>query len=183
MVRKPGTGTVLAMVAIVIATAGTATAATSALINGHQIKKGSIPITALSSSARKALVGRTGPVGAIGPRGPQGTQGVQGIQGIQGVKGDTGSSGVSGYTVVQNNVTVLTGAFSGQVSVTCPAGDSVIGGGGGATGAVFNADELVVGASYPLGSNGWEVDLVSPTDTAITTNYGIVVRAVCAKVG
>ncbi len=179
--RKPGTGTVLAMVAIVVATAGTATAA-SALINGHQIKKGSIPITALSRSARKALMGRAGAVGATGPRGPQGAQGIQGIEGVQGVKGNTGSSGVSGYTVVQNNVTVLTGAFFGQVSVTCPAGDSVIGGGGGTTGAVFNADELVVGASYPL-TNGWEVDLVSPTDTAITTNYGIFVRAICATVG
>ncbi len=180
--RKPGTGTVLATVAIVVATAGTATAA-SALINGHEIKKGSIPITALSGSARKALMGRTGAVGAPGPQGPQGAQGVQGNQGIQGVKGNTGSSGVSGYTVVQNNATVLTGAFSGQISVTCPAGDSVIGGGGGASGAVFNADELVVGASYPVGSSGWEVDLVSPTDTAITTDYGIFVRAVCATVG
>ena len=124
-------------------------------------------------------MGKTGAAGATGPRGPQGPQGVQGIQGP---KGDTGSAGMSGYTVVQNNATVLTGAFSGQVSVTCPTGDSVLGGGGGTTGAGFGANGLVVGSSGPVGTTGWQVDLVVPGSTAISSDYGIFVQAICATV-
>lgn len=69
-------GTVLAfMLGVVVATAGTATAAR--LITGKQIKNGSISAQDLSKAVRTQLAraGTPGPAGAPGPPGPKGDTG------------------------------------------------------------------------------------------------------------
>src|SRR5437763_695665 len=70
------------------------------LIDGHQIKKGSIEADRLSKKARSALRGQTG---------PRGRQGVQGGRGDQGPKGTTGGPGPAGTAVAYARVIVASG--------------------------------------------------------------------------
>ena len=73
--RRPSASLVVALLAIVIATAGTASA-TTALITSHQIKNGTIRLVDISKKARNALHGQTGKTGNPGvgrPPGPPGT--------------------------------------------------------------------------------------------------------------
>jgi hypothetical protein len=94
-------------VCAVLGGGGVAPAATTGLIDGHTIKKGSIPTNRLTPSARHAIdragakgdkgdVGPRGPAGPIGPIGPQGPKGDPGGTGPQGPKGDTGATGAPG---------------------------------------------------------------------------------------
>jgi hypothetical protein len=73
----------VALVALVPALGGTATAA-SGLIGSAQIKNGSIRLVDISPSAKVALRGQRGPAG---PQGPQGIQGATGLTGAQGAPG------------------------------------------------------------------------------------------------
>jgi hypothetical protein len=77
-VRKRFTpATILAMIALFVALAGTATAG-GVLITGKQIKNGSVGLADLSSSAKSALKGQRGPVGPMGPQGAPGPAGALG---------------------------------------------------------------------------------------------------------
>jgi hypothetical protein len=86
--RLPSPATVLASIAVFAVLAGSATAATS-LINGKDIKKGtvtgkqiknkSLSIKELSKGAVKKLRGATGPRGERGERGETGARGPAGI--------------------------------------------------------------------------------------------------------
>jgi hypothetical protein len=79
--------------------------------------------------------GPQGLQGPPGPQGPQGPQGVQGLQGPQGLQGATGASGVSGYqAVTQTTATNCDGVCGSStdikiLSVPCPAGKVLTGGG------------------------------------------------------
>jgi collagen type II alpha len=197
--RRPSASLVVAVLAIVIATAGTASA-TTALITSHQIKNGTIRLVDISKQARNALhgkTGRTGNVGAAGPQGspgpqgvpgPQGPQGMQGAQGPQGAQGAMGSPGASAYAVVRNNTVVSPPVTHATVVADCPAGEQVLSGGGGASGAVLGFGGMVMGFEGPTGvdggsNNAWEVDMVtSPADTPTTADVGVDAVAICAKV-
>lgn len=86
--------------------------------------------------------GPQGPVGSQGPAGPQGAAGAQGPAGLAGPAGAAGSpgapgapgpagpqgtAGVSGYVTTLSNVTPLSVANFGVVTLTsdCPAGTSI----------------------------------------------------------
>src|ERR1700722_7311529 len=88
--RRPSASLVVAVLAIVIATAGTASA-TTALITSHQIKNGTIRLVDISKQARNALHGKTGRTGNVGAAGPQGSPGPQGVPGPQGPQGMQGA--------------------------------------------------------------------------------------------
>jgi hypothetical protein len=88
---RPSGSMVVALLALVMATTGSAVAA--ALITSKQIKDGTIQTRDISKKAKRALKGNRGPTGA---RGPQGLQGAQGAQGAQGPKGDQGAQGEPG---------------------------------------------------------------------------------------
>ena len=189
--RRPSASLVVAVLAIVIATAGTASA-TTALITSHQIRNGTIRLVDISKKAREALQGRTGKTGkagAAGPQGPQGPQGVPGAQGPQGTQGAMGSPGVSGYTVVRNNTVVSAPVNHASVVADCPAGEQVLSGGGGASGAPLGFGGMVTGFEGPTGvdggsNNAWEVDMVtSPAGSLTTEDVGVDAVAICAKVG
>jgi hypothetical protein len=59
-------GIVLAFAAVIVLTSIT-TATAGSLINGKNIKKGSIPLSAINKKAVKSLQGQTGPQGPAGP--------------------------------------------------------------------------------------------------------------------
>jgi hypothetical protein len=74
--RRVSPSLVVAIVAVVLAGAGSAVAAR--LITGKQIKNGTIQLVDLSPSAREQLSGARGPRGGVGPQGSQGPAGTPG---------------------------------------------------------------------------------------------------------
>lgn len=90
----------VALVALVFASAGTATAAklltgkniANSSLTGADVKNGSLGTADLSSAAKSALKGATGPAGPAGPAGAAGAQGLQGPKGDKGDQGDVGPS-------------------------------------------------------------------------------------------
>ena len=117
------------LLGLLIATAGTATAAK--LITGKQIKDGTITQKDLAKALRKQLA-KTGTPGAIGPQGPAGANGAPGARGDKGLPGSVISSGLRKLTTTPgSSVDLLSvgpitwsarcvdlgGAFSVQVSV------------------------------------------------------------------
>lgn len=98
---------------------GIATAATTNLLNGHNIKEGSIPTNRLSASAQHAI--ERASHYTHGPTGPKGPAGATGAAGPQGPKGNTGPAGVSGFNGAFYSVEQYpNGAGSGAVAtVAC----------------------------------------------------------------
>ena len=74
--KRPSPATVIALVALVVASSGSAVAAT--LITSGKIKDGTIRLVDISSSAKKSLRGQTG---KTGPRGATGAPGATGAAG------------------------------------------------------------------------------------------------------
>jgi hypothetical protein len=67
---------VVAIIALLVATAGTATAATKILIkSSSQVRAGSLDASDLSAKARSAMKGPAGAAGAAGPVGHAGARG------------------------------------------------------------------------------------------------------------
>jgi hypothetical protein len=79
---------VVAIIALVVATAGTATAATKVLIKSSaQVRNGALDAKDLSAVARKSLQGNRGPTGPAGAAGPAGATGAAGAAGPAGARG------------------------------------------------------------------------------------------------
>lgn len=139
------TATMLAFaLGLVIATAGTATAAK--LITGKQIKDRSITERDLSASViakldRKPGTGPAGPAGPVGPSGPAGEKGATGDRGVTGEKGAPGDAAVS-YGATGSHDFVAPASLATILSITLPAGTWVLHG------------RVIV--SSPLGTIGYQ---------------------------
>ncbi len=121
--------------------------------------------------------GLVGPPGAIGPPGPLGAVGPQGPPGMPGPQGDpgpigpTGPPGISQYAHVSKNKQ-MAGA-SDSVSVSCPPGTKVIGGGASA-----NSERVTFIDSQPTADEaGWLV-----TAKADAAGPLIAADAICAVI-
>jgi Collagen triple helix repeat (20 copies) len=102
---------VVAIVALIVATAGSATAAGVLIKRSSQVAKGAINsgdlandkgvnLADLTPAARLALTaqaGAPGPEGARGPQGPAGARGEQGVRGPEGPRGPRGTSVAHAY--------------------------------------------------------------------------------------
>ena len=112
--------------------------------------------------------GETGPVGAdsivAGPQGEVGPAGIDGIDGTNGENGAPGIDGVSGWEIVTNSGT------SRPLSVTCPSGKQVIGGGG------KNSGITGLNENYPSSDDTWTISASGVANTTLT------VYAICATV-
>ena len=95
--------------------------------------------------------GANGLDGAVGPQGPAGADGADGAVGPQGPAGADGADGVSGYQIVSSSGT--SGFFASTFAVTaaCPAGKSVVGGGGNVSPNAY------LRGSLPSTSGTWTV--------------------------
>lgn len=80
--RRPSPSLMVAIAAVVIASTGSAVAAT--VITSRQIKNGTIQLVDLNKTARDTLQGGRGPQGPVG------------ANGAMGAKGDTGATGPAG---------------------------------------------------------------------------------------
>lgn len=181
--RRISPATVIATVALVAATTGTATAA--GVIDGSKllgnsvtsakVKNGSLQTKDLSASARNSLRGQTGPQG---PQGTKGDKGDPGEKGDKGPKGDTGAPGVSGHQIY-NSIHVLLGSTSGATfTATCPSGKRVLGGGV----ITFNKKVQVL-SSYPSSSTQWTAQVTTYSGAPLGTHTPVHLRLVCANVG
>ena len=110
--------------------------------------------------------GLQGVPGDIGPPGPPGATGAPGATGLTGAPGPAGPAGppgpagMSGHQIVSANVTV--GALStNDVTVNCPAGKVVVGG-GVRSGGGFDDDGT---PSYATGSRDMNVQDSFPVDS------------------
>ncbi len=112
-------------------------------------------------------------IGAVGPKGDKGDRGEP---------GPAGSSGISGYEIVVGSTALNTNPYK-QLSVSCPSGKSVLGGGAGIfwTGAVPlpQAPRLISSFMYPT-NNSWYGEGQSPS--TYTGSWRLEVQVICAAV-
>lgn len=95
---KASPAMVVAIIAVVLATTGSAFA-TQTLLTGKDIKDGTITKADLAPSASAAAKkAKRGPRGARGPQGEQGEQGPLGLIGPRGERGPAGPTGADGPT-------------------------------------------------------------------------------------
>jgi hypothetical protein len=120
--------------------------------------------------------GATGVTGATGAQGPQGPMGPMGPMGLQGPQGQQGAPGVSGYEIVTASGLVSLG--NGQeatIGVLCPAGKSVLGGGGNTL-----LSGMALARSYPNSANSWEIKFRNVSSGSLLGT--IEAYAICANV-
>jgi hypothetical protein len=97
-------GVILGIIAVILAVAGTATAASlitganvkDGSLTGADVKNGSLTSKDLSAATVKGLSGQDGTNGAKGDTGATGAEGDTGATGATGPKGDTGAAGADG---------------------------------------------------------------------------------------
>lgn len=163
------TSMLVALFAVVLACAGTATAAKlltgkdiknssltgadvkNSSLTGKDIKNGSLGAAELSPAAITALKGAAGPSGATGATGAKGDKGDTGDKGD---KGDTGAKGDKGDTGAKGDrgpSTAYGAHVPGSVAVAGEAADEVIGG------------------SVPDGSYVFQAKLVMKSESATGT--------------
>lgn len=114
---------VVAVLALVVACAGSATAA--AMITGKQIKNNTVTHRDVKNGtlrstdlARSTVASLKGPAGPIGPTGPQGPVGAT---------GPAGPAGLSGWTYHSDGVAVEANQAD-EVTLYCPEGSQVLNG-------------------------------------------------------
>jgi hypothetical protein len=136
---------VLSLVAVVLASTGSAVAA--GLITGKQVKDSSLTGKDIKN---KSLTPSDFSGSVQGPQGRQGVPGVPGTAGPQGIQGPAGPTAVAKLTRVRVDGSVAAGDVNG-VDADCPSGQSAVSGGyvTAGTGVVFSQDSF--------GGSGWSV--------------------------
>jgi hypothetical protein len=127
-----------------------------------------------ASVLQVAQAGQTGPKGDKGDKGLKGDKGDKGLTGTTGPTGPAGPTGITGYQIVTAPST--TGPLFHGVTITCPAGKKVIGGGGGVNGVNGNGPWLVSSSPSQDGTS-WSI-----ASTKSAGSIGIVGYAICANV-
>jgi hypothetical protein len=126
-------------------------------------------------------VGPKGADGAPGPVGPQGAPGPQGPTGGAGPKGDQGVQGIPGiadYNVQSTNSVPMTSREQ-TLSMPCPAGDKVLGGGEAA-----NTKDVQFTSIGPNDDQtGWTVDAFDPGVTGANSGVLLAISAICGRLG
>ena len=139
-IRRPSPALVVAIAALVVSMAGSATAASVLITSSRQVKAHSLQASDLSTSAAKSLRGKRGLRGLRGLTGAAGAAGATGATGATGAAGATGPIGPSNVFTSASASSVPVG--SGQTTLrtlSLPAGKYLI----HATGLADNNDSGV----------------------------------------
>ncbi len=177
--RKGRYANVTSTLALVVAMGGTSYAAITLPTNSigsKQIRRNAVSSSKVKdrSLLRKDFkvgelpAGPRGPAGAPGSPGPKGDTGAPGARGDQGV---AGAPGVSGWERVQDTTGVVNGNRSTEVTIPCPSGKRVLGGGAYAPG-------LTLMSSYPGNDTSWTIEVRNTTASAAGFYY----YAICGVV-
>jgi hypothetical protein len=160
--RKPAPGTVLGLIALVVALGGVAYASIpgpNGVIKGCYAKPGLLGIRAgelrvIDSNAHCRIT--ENPIS-------------WNQQGAPGTNGTNGTNGVSGWTIVQ-------GSGTGIAKAVCPPGKHALGGGGFVTLGAFERSFPLDDPNDPGAERGWLLD-------ATNDSAGVGAFAICANVG
>jgi hypothetical protein len=179
-IRFPSPAMIVAIVALVCATTGSAVA--GALITGAQIKNGTITgLDVRKETLTSAHVknGSLRPVDFKGGKLPAGPQGPMGAQGAKGDQGPQGAQGVPGLAALQivGVESPSSSSSSRNVTVTCPAGKQLVGGGAEVIGA---SGDVALDESYPNTQTTWIARAYEVNATA--DNWSLAAYAICAQV-
>jgi hypothetical protein len=154
----PSPALVVASLALFVALAGVGWAAVvlpANSVGSAQVKNGSLLAADLAPAARRALAGRVGP---------------------QGPKGDPG---LSGFEIVETSSS-YTSSPDRTLTVDCPAGKRLVGGGAGVWGRamIWIPKGVAVTASHPHDEDTWlaAAQEVVPTDD----EWFLHITAICA---
>jgi len=186
MTRMPSAATTIALIALFVASAGTAVA--GIVITGANVKNGSLAgidvrngsLTTLDVKNRSLLPldFKRLPAGVAGPTGPAGPQGPAGQAGTQ---GPPGAPGVSGW----ERKFAIVGPFDSSSPKTgeasCPAGKKLLGGGGRLHHLQAVPPPVAIQESYAVDEDTWRV--VGAEMSATAVNWEPVVVIVCGNVG
>jgi hypothetical protein len=170
--KLPSPALVLASIALGVALGGTSVAAVSQLPRGSvgaaQLRNESVTTAKLRDNDVRSVDVRNGSLlradfrrGQI-PAGPAGPQGPPGVSAREQVNAES----------PQNSLP------SKNVSVTCPAGKKVLGGGIELSGPGRN--RVSATENHPTGDNGWEAEAFEVVATP--AGWKIVIHAICANV-
>jgi hypothetical protein len=184
MIRMPSAATMIALVALFVASTGTAVA--SGLITGASVKNGSLSgldvangsLTTVDVKNHTLLpIDFKGPL----PAGAQGPQGPAGQQGSAGEQGAPGAPGVSGWvrTFVVDGPFDSTSEKTGEA--TCPAGKKLLSGGGRLHHLQAAPPPIAIQESYAVDEDTWRIVGAETSPTA--ANWEPVVVIVCATIG
>jgi hypothetical protein len=187
--KKPSPALIVSTAALFVSLGGGAYA--SGVVAPHSVGALQLKRDAVTSAAvkRHSLLAQdfaagqlpAGPRGAAGPQGPKGETGPQGSQGPKGDTGAAGMPGVTGEHVVSKVTTIGDGTLQSN-TVSCPAGETALGGGGrigvgGIGGASLTQDlPLLDGEGNSV---GWRIIAANGSGSA----QEIATYAICAKVG
>jgi hypothetical protein len=135
------------------------------------------------------LVGPTGEPGVTGPTGSRGPTGPTGEFGVPGPRGQAGAPGLSGYEIVTSSQDVFVNnsgtpsGLSNVITLSCPPGKQVVGGGSNLAGTDKGIlrDVRVVVSEPAADGTGWEVQLFNGSTQFDFTGV-LEMRAVCAVV-
>jgi hypothetical protein len=175
--KRPSPALVVASLALLVALTGTSFAAVTlaknsvgsvqlrqGAVTSPKVKDGSLGVVDLSLTARRTLKGNSGPAGPKGDKGD---------------KGDPGPVGVGGLETVGAS-SVFDSAPEKSLTVSCPPGKRLVGGGAGAWGRamIFVPAGLVLTANHPLDDRTWlgVARELQPTDA----EWFLRVNAICA---
>lgn len=184
--RAPSPALVIAVLALLVSTAGSAFGGSSIrhypyfnsidiidnTITGRDIKNKSLTMADFRGRGPQGAPGARGPVGPVGANGQTGAQGPQGPAGTNGTNGTNGRDGFA--RLDYNSVTIQNtpGTQAGGI-VLCDAGLRVVGGGVSTQGA-YNQQH--VNASYPSANSGAPPPGGTTAWTAYVDNVGAVTR-------
>ena len=168
-------GVVLGIVALVVASTGSAVGAS--LITGKQVKNSSLTGKDVKNKSltkkdfRGSVRGRRGPRGLAGPQGPAGQRGATGQQ------GPPGPSDLSSLTDNFGTLEIAPGEVDGG-TMTCPDGMTIVSGGGELTTQPGKGALVISEATEEL--DGW---LVVGDNTNATEAATLGADALCAGAG
>jgi hypothetical protein len=134
---------VVALIALMVATAGTGYAAgvlPGNSVGSKQIKRGSVTNAKLQNGAVDSAKVKDGSLRKVdfvatdlpaGPAGPKGDKGDPGAPGTNGTNGTNGTAGAAGATnVTTRSVSASEPVGESELTVPCNAGEKAVGGGG-----------------------------------------------------
>jgi hypothetical protein len=173
--KLPSPAMVLAASALLVALGGTSIAAVSqvprASVGAPQLKANAVTGAKIANNTITSIDVRNRSLRRIdfgsgqlpaGPAGPAGPQGAPGLAAREQVSAES----------------PLSSASPKNVTVTCPTGKKVVGGGVELSGA--GRARVTVTENTPMGDNGWEAEAFEAVATGQT--WKVVVHAICANV-
>jgi hypothetical protein len=172
--RLPSPALVLAALALLVALGGTSYAAVALpnnSVGAAQIRAGAVASPEVRNGSLRTL--------DLAPAARRALKGQAGQQGRQGPKGDAGPPGLSGVEIVQASSAFVSSPEQ-TVTVDCPAGKRLVGGGAGVWGRamIWIPRGVALAVSQPIDEDTWLAKGQEIVETE--ESWFVQVRAVCA---